>query len=172
MKREKNLRVKLFGGTMKVLGKKFVKKFGLGILVLTIIYQFIKIAKYEEIIEQNDSELRYVLSYLIYSIESYEDGVHSKVVDMASLATSTGQAHSTYRSTSYYDQNRLFFDGLYMLNNNLTNRTNVEEMLEENDLKILIPSLEKLKDNPLDKEATEEFFYMVRKHTVIGSPLP
>ena len=91
---------------------------------------------------------------------------------MAGLASATGQAYSIYRSTSFYNKNELLSSALMMLNNNLSNRTNVREVLDENDLTILIPSIEKLNDNPLDEKATEEFYYLVRKHTVIGSPLP
>ncbi|MDU2491735.1 MAG: hypothetical protein E7D27_14315 [Clostridium celatum] len=59
-----------------------------------------------------------------------------------------------------------------MLNDNLANRTNIEHVLNENYLTILIPVIKKLQDNPLDDKATEELYYLVRKHTVIGSPLP
>lgn len=59
-----------------------------------------------------------------------------------------------------------------MLNDNLANRTNIENVLNENYLTILIPIIKKLQDNPLDDKATEELYYLVRKHTVIGSPSP
>lgn len=58
-----------------------------------------------------------------------------------------------------------------MLNSNITNKTNIREVLKTNDLTILIPILKKLIDNPLDKTATKELDYLVRKHTVTGSNL-
>lgn len=142
------------------------------LLMVIIFYQFIKIFNYKEIMEWNDVEFKYTLDMLSSSIESIEEKRHSEIVDMASLASATGQAYSVYRSTSFYNKNELLSSALMMLNDNLTNRTNIDEVLNENDLMILIPVIKKLQDNPLDDKATEEFYYLVRKHTVIGSPLP
>lgn len=142
------------------------------LLMVIIFYQFIKIFNYKEIMEWNDVEFKYTLDMLSSSIESIEEKRNSEIVDMASLASATGQAYSVYRSTSFYNKNELLSSALMMLNDNLTNRTNIDEVLNENDLMILIPVIKKLQDNPLDDKATEEFYYLVRKHTVIGSPLP
>ena len=142
------------------------------LLIVIIFYQFIKLSNYKELIELSDSEFRYTLDMISHRIESIEENRHSKIVDMAALASATGQAYSVYRSTSFYNKNGLLSSALMMLNDNLTNRTNIEDILNENDLTILIPVIKKLQDNPLDDKATEEFQYLVRKHTVIGSPLP
>lgn len=157
---------------MNKLIKKRINIVLIVLLIAIIFYQFIKLFNYKELIESNDVEFRYTLTLLSSNIESIEEKRHDEIVDMAGLASATGQAYSIYRSTSFYNKNELLSSALMMLNNNLANRTNVKEVLDENDLTILIPSIEKLNDNPLDEKATEEFFYLVRKHTVIGSPLP
>ena len=157
---------------MNILIKKRINRVLIVLLIAIIFYQFIKLFNYKELIESNDVEFRYTLTLLSSNIESIEENRHDEIVDMAGLASATGQAYSIYRSTSFYNKNELLSSALMMLNNNLSNRTNVKEVLDENDLTILIPSIEKLNDNPLDEKATEEFYYLVRKHTVIGSPLP
>ncbi|MGG7142911.1 hypothetical protein ACQPVP_05545 [Clostridium nigeriense] len=144
----------------------------IAVLVVIIFYQFIKLFNYNQLIEQNDVEFRYTLDMLSNRIESIEESRHSQIVDMSGLASATGQAYSVYRSTSFYNKNELLSAALMMLNNNLTNVSNIEDVLNENDLSILIPVIEKLQNNPLDEKVTEEFYYLVRKHTVIGSPLP
>ncbi|MGG7057882.1 hypothetical protein ACQPUY_07345 [Clostridium nigeriense] len=144
----------------------------IAVLVVIIFYQFIKLFNYNQLIEQNDVEFRYTLDMLSNRIESIEESRHSQIVDMSGLASATGQAYSVYRSTSFYNKNELLSAALMMLNNNLTNVSNIEDVLNENDLSILIPVIEKLQNNPLDEKVTEEFYYLVRKHTVIGSSLP
>ncbi len=157
---------------MNNLIKKRINRVLIVLLIAIIFYQFIKLFNYKELIASNDTEFRYTLTLLSSNIESFEENRHDEIVDMAGLASAAGQAYSIYRATSFYNKNELLSSALMMLNNNLSNRTNVKEVLDENDLTILIPSIEKLNDNPLDEKATEEFFYLVRKHTVIGSPLP
>ena len=142
------------------------------LLMVIIFYQFINIFNYKEIIEWNDVEFRYTLDILSSSIESIEEKKYSDIVNMASLASATGQAYSVYRSTSFFKKNELLSSALIMLNDNLTNRTNIDEVLNRNDLMILIPVIKKLQDNPLDDKATEEFYYLIRKHTVINFNLP
>lgn len=150
------------------------KRIPIGVIVLLIIifYQFIKLFNYKQLIEQNDIEFRYTLDMLSNRIESIEESRHSQIADISGLASATGQAYSVYRSTSFYNKNELLSSTLMMLNNNLTNRSNIEDVLNENDLSILIPVIEKLQNNPLDEKVTEEFYYLVRKLTVLGSPLP
>ena len=160
------------GGNMNNITKKHIDIVVIALLVVIIFSQFIKLLNYKETIEWSDVEFRYTLDMISHSIESLEENRHSEIVDMAALASATGQAYSVYRSTSFYKKNELLSNTLMMLNDNLTNRTNIEDVLNENDLTILIPVIKKLQDNPLDDKATEEFNYLVRKHTVIGSPLP
>lgn len=157
---------------MNNITKKRINMVVILLLIVIIFYQFINLFNYKELIEDNDIEFIYTLDMLSSSIESIEENRHSEIVDMALLASATGQAYSVYRSTSFYDKNELLSNALMMLNDNLTNRTNIKEVLNENDLTILIPVIKKLQDNPLDAKATEELHYLVRKHTVIGSPLP
>lgn len=141
-------------------------------LIGIIFYQSINVFNYKKLIEANDMEFRYTLNMLSSCIESIEEKRHSEIVDMAALASATGQAYSIYRSTSFYNKNESLGSALMILNDNLTNRTNIEDVLNENDLTILIPVINKLQDNPLDEKSTEEFHYLIRKHTVVGSPLP
>lgn len=157
---------------MNNITKKRINIVVMTLLVVIIFYQFIKLLNYKELREWSDVEFRCTLSMISQSIESMEENRNSKIVDMAALASATGQAYSVYRSTSFYKKNDLLSNTLMILNDNLTNRTNIEDILNENDLTILIPVIKKLQDNPLNDKATEEFNYLVRKHTVIGSPLP
>ena len=157
---------------MNNITKKRINIVVMTLLVVIIFYQFIKILNYKELREWSDVEFRYTLSMISQSIESMEQNRNSKIVDMAALASATGQAYSVYRSTSFYKKNDLLSNTLMMLNDNLTNRTDIENVLNENDLTILIPVIKNLQDNPLNDKAIEEFNYLVRKHTVIGSPLP
>lgn len=157
---------------MNIITKKHKNIAVIVTLVVIIFYQFIKLYNYNELIERNDVEFKYTLSMISSGIESIEENRNNKIADMSSLASATGQAHSVYRSTSFYNKNELLSSALMTLNNNLTNRTNVEDVINENDLSILIPVIEKLKVDPLNEEVTEEFYYLVRKYTVIGSPLP
>lgn len=157
---------------MNNITKKHINIVVMTLLVVIIFYQFIKLLNYKELREWSDVEFRYTLSMISQSIESMEENRNSKIVDMAALASATGQAYSVYRSTSFYKKNDLLSNTLIMLNDNLTNRTDIENVLNENDLTILIPVIKNLQDNPLNDKATEEFNYLVRKHTVIGSPLP
>ena len=157
---------------MNNITKKRINIVVMTLLVVIIFYQFIRLLNYKELREWSDVEFRYTLSMISQSIESMEENRNSKIVDMAALASATGQAYSVYRSTSFYKKNDLLSNTLMMLNDNLTNRTDIENVLNENDLTILIPVIKNLQDNPLNDKAIEEFNYLVRKHTVIGSPLP
>ncbi len=157
---------------MDNISKKRINIVVIALLLVIIFYQFIKLFNYKELMGWSDVEFGYTLDMISHRIESIEENRHSEIVDMAVLASATGQAYSVYRSTSFYNKNQLLSSALMMLNDNLTNRTNIEDVLNENDLTILIPVIKKLQDNPLDDKATEEFHYLVRKHTVIGSPLP
>ena len=157
---------------MNNITKKRINIVVMTLLVVIIFYQFIRLLNYKELREWSDVEFRYTLSMISQSIESMEQNRNSKIVDMAALASATGQAYSVYRSTSFYKKNDLLSNTLMMLNDNLTNRTDIENVLNENDLTILIPVIKNLQDNPLNDKAIEEFNYLVKKHTVIGSPLP
>ncbi|WP_411168440.1 hypothetical protein ACH36K_15135 [Clostridium sp. MB05] len=157
---------------MNIINKKRLIVAFMVLLILTNFYQFIKITNYKKLTERNDNEFRYTLVMIYNSIESIEEKRHDEIVDMAALSSAIGQSYAIYNSTSYYSKNKLLHETLRILNDNISNRTNIQEVLDENDLNILNPLIKKVKDNPLDNEATEELLYLVRKHTVIGSPLP
>ena len=110
---------------MNYITKKRINIGGILLLLVIIFYQFIKLFNYKELIELSDSEFRYTLEMISHRIESIEENRHSQIVDMAALASATGQAYSVYRSTSFYNKNELLSSALMMLNDNLTNRTNI-----------------------------------------------
>lgn len=141
------------------------------LLIILNIYQFIKLSTYGKFTDMQDFEFKKRLTELSLSIEWVEGKKHSEIVDMASLASATGQSYATYISTSFYKDNLILCDALKILNENITNTNNIEEIIAKNDLTLLIPSIEKLKQNPLDIKTTEEFHYLIRKHTVIDSVL-
>lgn len=87
------------------------------------------------------------------------------------MSSATSEANSIYRYTSYYKNNSLLSYTLWTLNNNITNVTNIREIIKKNDLSKLISALNNLRKNPIDEKATKNLDYLVRKYTVIGSVL-
>lgn len=157
---------------MNNLIKKHINIAIIVLLIVIIFYQIIKLSNYAELTKRNDVEFLYAIDSISSTIKLIEEKRYDEVVGMAGLAAATRQASSLYRSTSFYNKNKLLNDVLQMLNNNLTTRSDIKEVIDKNDLMILVPSINKLHNNPLDQKVTEEFFYLVRKHTVIGSTLP
>lgn len=58
---------------------------------------------------------------------------------------------------------------LWKLNNNITNRKDIEKVVKENDFSILLPTLKRVMDDPLDKNATKELYELVQKHTTLNT---
>jgi hypothetical protein len=136
------------------------------ISLLTNNFQFQKSKEYERIC---DSEFDIGIQIICSGIEQITDG--KDLEGMAVLASGTSQVATIYSMTSYYKKNTMLYRPLNMLNNNITNKINIREVIETKDLSILIPVLKKVLGNPLDEEATKQLDYLVRKHTVIGSTL-
>ena len=157
---------------MNIINKKRLIMVLVVFLTLINFYQFIKLTNYNKLIERNNYDFIFTLQMISNSIESIEEKRHDEVVDVAALSSAIGQSYAIYNSTSYYSKNELLHETLRILNDNISNRTDIKKALDENDLTILIPSIKKVQENPIDNEATEKLLYLVRKYTVTGSTLP
>ncbi|WP_404989061.1 hypothetical protein [Clostridium culturomicium] len=157
---------------MNFINKKRITMCLIIVLALTNLYQFNKLHNYKELIESNDYKFKLSLKIISNSIESLELKRFDDFACLAHLSSSVGQSYAIYDATSYYNENKLLSRVLWDLNNNISNKNNIKEVLDENDLTVLIPALKKLEENPQDSEATEELSYLVKKYTVIGSTLP
>jgi len=122
--------------------------------------------------EAADNEFKLDLDLTCIGINVIKEKKMDELSSMALLSSGTSKASVIYASTSYYKSNPRLQDTIYTLNNNITNMSNIREVIDKNDLTILVPAIKKVIDNPLDETATKELDYLVRKYTVIGSPLP
>jgi hypothetical protein len=119
-----------------------------------------------------DNDFKTGLQLTCLGINDIKTKKTDELSSISVLSAGTSKASTIYASTSYYRSNPLLDNTIWILNNNITNRTNIREVLDNNDLTVLIPVIKKVIDDPLDETATNELDYLVRKHTVIGSPLP
>jgi hypothetical protein len=142
------------------------------ILVLINIVQLYLLNYYKKNTLEADYNFSLELTEICAGLEAIEGKRYDDIVGIAMLASATGQAASLYKSTSYYKENKVLDSALWTLNSSISNSGNIEKVIAENDLTILIPAIKKVKENPLDPEATKELLYFVRKYTVIGSTLP
>lgn len=131
-------------------------------------FQFSKLQSYKKPAYAADNEFINNIQLICFGIELIEAKEKNELSAMAVLASGTSSAFSIYRYTSYYKKNPDLYETLYTLNNNVTNRTNIREVIEQNDLALLYSPLKKIMMDPLNKDATEELNYSVRKCTVLG----
>lgn len=146
-------------------------------ITLIIISLFVNLVQYnilrnykQEQRSSADNEFRIGLEMIIVGVNRIKKKEIDELSNMALLSAGTSKANTTYALTSYYKSNPLLMDTISQLNENITNRINIREVLDKNDLTVLIPAIQKVIDNPLDETATKELDYLVRKYTAIISP--
>ncbi|MBK1813601.1 hypothetical protein JHL18_23575 [Clostridium sp. YIM B02505] len=145
------------------------------IVILSVlnIYQYFKFENYQKKYkEKADSEFKLDMQIIYAGIENISSAEIGQIPSLTQLSSGTSKADAICEYTSYYDKNKLLKNTLWELNNNITNRTNIEEVVKKNDLTILLPTLKKIIENPLDEVSTKELYRLVQKHTVLGSTVP
>lgn len=158
---------------MKFIQKKRTRVIILITLSLLInLLQFIAFKNYKQS-QHDDADISFSLGLQIacIGINAIREKKTDELASIAILASGTSKASTSYYSTSYYKSNPQLMDTLWILNSNITNKDNIRDVLDKNDITILIPAIQKVLSNPLDETATKELDYLVRKHTVIGSAL-
>lgn len=141
------------------------------VLVIGVGFQYNKLKDFKKNTLVIDTDFRIALERIVIGIEYLESDKYDEISNMAKLASATGQASALYKLTSHFNENEILNDALLTLNNNISNKSNIRAVIEEEDLKILIPALNKVKANLGDEQAAKELFYLIRKHTVTGAPL-
>lgn len=149
----------------------FSKKHLLMILLLLSIsfniFQYSRNKEYKTMDNRNDLEFKLSIDMVMAGIEDIEENKMDELAAMAFLAKGTSSAIMIYPVTSYYKKNKELYGVLYELDNNITNRTNIREIIKEKNLMNLLPALEKIYNDPIDKTTTEELYNIIRKNTVI-----
>lgn len=112
------------------------------------------------------------LQLVCAGINNMKTKMADELSSIATVSSGTSKAISVYALTSYYKSNPFLWNTIWELNNNITNRTNISEVLKKNDLSVLYPVIQKIINNPLDEAATKELDYLVRKYTVADTLLP
>lgn len=137
------------------------------------VFQYYNLRHYENQNQINaDTEFSLAMQCISNGIEHLKTKGIDQTTAIAELSSGTSKAVAIYPLTSYYRKNPIFKNTLWEFNNNITNRLNIVDVLEKNDLSILLPTLNKIINDPTNKNATKDLDYLVKKHTVIGSTLP
>ncbi|QAT40298.1 hypothetical protein [Clostridium sp. JN-9] len=158
---------------MKLKASKIVIIIGLMIISLLLnVFQYIKFKNYKNQCQINaDNEFNIAMQYISVGIEKLKTKEIDQTAAIAQLSSGTSKSVTIYPLTSYYKKNPLLKNTLWEFNNNITNKMNIRDVVEKNDLSILLPTLNAVMNNPLSESETKKLDYLVKKYTVIGSTL-
>ncbi|GKU25457.1 hypothetical protein [Clostridium folliculivorans] len=140
----------------------------IGILSFLNIFQYTQ-NHYNEIHrkEKADSNFNLAMQSICLGIKEVESNERDIIPSLPFLSSATSKAVSVYGYTSYYEKNSSLEGILWVLNNNITNRSNIEEVVAKKDLTLLLPILEKVKNNPSDETLNEELYNLIQENTTV-----
>lgn len=146
--------------------KTFKKSFIVIIITFLVVLnciQYFKLHEYRNAEKDNDVHIKASIDLVCNGINMIESSNTDELSSISVLSAGTSQISTIYRNTSYYKENKELSNVLWTLNNIITNRSDIKEIISKNDLKSLIPVFEKLRLNPTDKKATEELKAIVKE---------
>lgn len=117
--------------------------------------------------EKADLDFNLAMQTICLGIKEVESNERDIIPALPFLSSATSKAVSTYEYTSYYEKNPNLEGILWILNDNITNRSNIEEVVAKKDLTLLLPILEKVKNDPLDESLNEELYNLIQENTAV-----
>lgn len=131
--------------------------------LLMNVFQHFKFSSYENRYQSNaDSEFNIAMQLISIGIENLKTKETDQLSTLATLSSGTSRADAIYPFTSYYKKNPILKTALWELNNNITNKKNIRYILEKKDLSVLLPTLDKVRNNPIDETIAKDLYHLVQ----------